>query len=103
MSFSSKPQKLISHLNGLSEINKQSYLSDTHRVTTLFWSWLRLPIFLSALGPIFKFLYFLSHEGGGGVADSLIKVGTDVRRVQNQGRAKFLQKPAARAKRCPKA
>ena len=28
--------------------------------------------------------------GGGG--DSLIKVGTDVRRVQNLGRAKFLQK-----------
>ena len=27
-----------------------------------------------------------------GLEDSLIKVGTDVRRVQNPGRAKFLQK-----------
>ena len=30
--------------------------------------------------------------GGGEEGDSLIKVGTDVRRVQNQGRAKFLKK-----------
>ena len=30
--------------------------------------------------------------GGGGGSDSLIKVGTDVRRVQNIDRAKFPQK-----------
>ena len=30
--------------------------------------------------------------GGGGGGDSLTKVGTDVRRVQNLGRAKFPKK-----------
>ena len=30
--------------------------------------------------------------GGGGGCDSLIKVGTDVRRVQNLGQAKFPKK-----------
>ena len=38
--------------------------------------------------------------GGGG--DSLIKIGTDVRRVQNLGKAKFPKKPNARAKKEPK-
>ena len=34
----------------------------------------------------------ISLIGGGGGGDFLIKVGTDVRRVQNLGRAKFPQK-----------
>ena len=42
----------------------------------------------------------MRDPGGGG--DSLIKVGTDVQRVQSLGRAKFLLKPNARAKKCPK-
>ena len=45
-------------------------------------------------------MQWLCARGGGG--DSLIKVGTDVRRVQNLGRAQFLQKkPDAQAKKCP--
>ena len=39
---------------------------------------------------------------GWGWGDPLIKVGTDVRRVQNLSRAKFPQNPNARAKKCPK-
>ena len=39
----------------------------------------------------------ISNRGGGGGGDSLINVGTDVRRVQNLGRAKFPKTPNARA------
>ena len=35
---------------------------------------------------------FLVRVGGGGGGDFLIEVGMDVRRVQNLGQAKFLQK-----------
>ena len=38
------------------------------------------------------------RRGGGGGGDFLIKVGTDVRRVQNLGRAKSARKPNARQK-----
>ena len=56
-------------LNGLSEISKQSYLLDTewqHFLDPSFGGFCVLLVasfqFLSALGPIFKFLYFLSRN-----------------------------------------
>ena len=55
-----------------------------------------IPILL-AFGEITHF-----EGGGGGGGDSLIKVGTDVRRVQNLGRNNFPKKPNAWAKKCPK-
>ena len=43
-----------------------------------------------------------SGGGGEGRGDSLIKAGTDVRRVQNLGRKNFPKKPNARAKSAQK-
>ena len=56
-----------------------------------------IPILL-AFGDITHF----EGGGGGGRGDSLIKVGTDVWRVQNLGRAQFPQKTLCLGKKVPK-
>ena len=45
---------------------------------------------------------FLFPQGGGGGGDLLIKVGMDVRRVQNLGWAKFSQRYQCLSKKVPK-
>ena len=54
---------------------------------------------------LFALVKLFISRGGGGGGDSPIKVGKDVRRVQNLGWAQFPQKALsayAWAKKCPK-
>ena len=52
--------------------------------------------------PCEKKYTIYTRGGGGGGGDSIMKVGTNVRRMQNLRREKFFQKPNAQAKQCPK-
>ena len=54
---------------------------------------LLISILLAMLTLKYDFERCQKPRGGGGGGDSVIKVGTDVPRVQNLGREKFPQKP----------